>query len=154
MYSYYKNLIILQTTTNSVIVVTPFTLFTFTVASTCSRKSSVLASNNCFLREILIYSSECDNSTHDKLHSVGVGKVKFVGQLLCIRQHEWLRLRGTGEILAAGKLNLSPHYPAVCVLVLSIALVVGQDEMDMIEDVRGSLDIQLILYEGEHNGKR
>lgn len=26
--------------------------------------------------------------------------------------------------------------------------------MDMVEDVRGSLGVQLILCEGEHNGKR
>ena len=79
--------------------------------------------------------------THLKLHSVRVGKFEsfcFVN-LVCVGEAEWFGFRRAGELAAAGQLNLSSHYPPISELILFTALVVGEDEVDMIEDVRGSV---------------
>ena len=91
--------------------------------------------------------------THDKLHCVRICDIKLVTQFFLLRQLEWFRLWSARNLLTAGQLNLRTDYSTILETVLWVTLVVGDDEMDMVEDVGGSVFIQEIL-EGEQRKGR
>ena len=78
--------------------------------------------------------------THNKFNSVRVGEIEsllFV-YLTGFGQFEWFGFGSAGKFLAAGQLDLSPHYPTISELVLFTSFVVGDEKMNMVEDVRGT----------------
>ena len=78
--------------------------------------------------------------TYNKLNSVRVGEIKcllFI-YLTGLGQFQWFRLGSAGEFLTAGQLDLSTHYPTISELVLFTAFVVGDEEMNVVENVHGS----------------
>ena len=79
--------------------------------------------------------------THDKLHRVRVGELKWFvyNNVLGLGQLQWFRLDSAGERLTAGQLDLSPHYPTISELVLFTAFVVRDEEMNVVENVCGTL---------------
>ena len=58
--------------------------------------------------------------------------------VLGLGQFEWFGFSSAGKFLAAGQLDLSPHYPTIGELVLFTSFVVGDEKMNMVEDVRGT----------------
>ena len=58
--------------------------------------------------------------------------------VLGLGQFEWFGFGSAGEFLTAGQLDLSPHYPTIGEFVLFTSFVVGDEKMNMVEDVRGT----------------
>ena len=87
-----------------------------------------------------------------KFHSEGVGNCQLfvfperLPDVLGVNDHG-LGVRPTLQVVAAGQLDLSPHDAAIRGGVPR-ALVVGDDEVDVIEEVRCPLGLQPVLQRG------
>ena len=63
-----------------------------------------------------------------------------------LRQFQWLGFGSAGELLTGSQQDLGPHYPAISELVLFTAFVVGDDKMNMVENICCTFLTQKVLY--------
>ena len=76
--------------------------------------------------------------TYNKFHRVRVGELKLSSNVLGLGQFQRFRLDGAGKLLTAGQLDLSSYYPTISKVILCTAFVIGDDEMNMVENICGS----------------
>lgn len=86
--------------------------------------------------------------THRELHSVCVWNPKcrlaFL-QVLWTGDLHGFRVLCTWELITACQLDTSPYNTTISKASLGIALMIGDNEMDMVEDIGGTLFSELVL---------
>ena len=85
---------------------------------------------------------------HHKLHRVAVGEIKI--RVYLGRQLEAQGVLGTGEGLTAGQLHLGPHNAAIGP---NGAFVVRDEQVNVVEDVRGSFLFKVLLKQRREGGE-
>ena len=87
-----------------------------------------------------------------KVHSVGVRDTQSV-KLLWVRDLHGFGLVCAREAVTTGQLYPSTHHTTISVVSLLHALVIGDDEVNMVEDIGGTFLHKLILKRKQYQQK-